>query len=36
MVHQWQHETARPIAHDRDFRRKAREVGIVPHAKRPA
>ena len=36
MVHQWQHETARPIAHDRDFRRKAREVGIAPHAKRPA
>ena len=28
MVHQWQHETGRPIAHDRDFRRKAREVGI--------
>jgi hypothetical protein len=36
MVHQWQHETARPLAHDRDFRRKAREVGIGPHAKRPA
>ena len=36
MVHQWQHETARPIAHDRDFRRKARAVGITPHAKRPA
>jgi len=36
MVHQWQHETARPLAHDRDFRRKARAVGIAPHAKRPA
>lgn len=36
MVHQWQHETTRPLAHDRDFRRKAREVGIAPHAKRPA
>jgi predicted SprT family Zn-dependent metalloprotease len=35
MVHQWQHETARPLAHDRDFRHKAREVGIAPHAKRP-
>jgi hypothetical protein len=36
MVHQWQHETARPIAHDRDFRLKARAIGIAPHAKRPA
>jgi len=36
MVHQWQHETARPIAHDRDFRQKARAIGIEPHAKRPA
>jgi hypothetical protein len=36
MVHQWQHETGRPVAHDPDFRRKCREVGIAPHAKRPA
>jgi predicted SprT family Zn-dependent metalloprotease len=36
MVHQWQHETKRPVAHDRDFRRKCREVGIPPHAKRPS
>lgn len=36
MVHQWQHETARPVAHDRDFRRKAREVGISSSARRPA
>jgi hypothetical protein len=36
MVHQWQHESGRPVAHDRDFRRKARAAGIAPHAKRPA
>jgi hypothetical protein len=36
MVHQWQHETGRPVAHDPDFRRKCREVGIAAHAKRPA
>jgi SprT-like family len=36
MVHQWQHETGRPVAHDADFRRKARTVGISPQAKRPA
>jgi len=36
MVHQWQHETKRPVAHDPDFRRKCREVGIAPHAKRPS
>lgn len=36
MVHQWQHETKRPVAHDPDFRRKCREVGIPPHAKRPS
>lgn len=34
MVHQWQHETGRPVAHDRAFRRKCREVGIAPGAKR--
>jgi predicted SprT family Zn-dependent metalloprotease len=36
MVHQWQHENRRPIAHDPDFRRKCREVGIPAHAKRKA
>ncbi len=36
MVHQWQHETGKPVAHDRDFRRKCREVGIGGAAKRPA
>lgn len=35
MVHQWQHETGRPVAHDPAFRRKCREVGIATHAKRP-
>lgn len=34
MIHQWQHATARPIAHDRDFRRKAREIGIDGRARR--
>ncbi len=36
MVHQWQHETNRPLAHDPDFRRKAREIGIHPAARRMA
>ncbi len=36
MVHQWQHETGRPVAHDPEFRRKCRAVGIAAHAKRPA
>ena len=36
MVHQWQHETGRPIAHDPDFRRKCRQVGIPWEAKRKA
>ncbi|WP_337172583.1 SprT-like domain-containing protein [Gemmatimonas aurantiaca] len=34
MVHQWQHETARPVDHGAEFRRKAREVGITPAARR--
>ena len=34
MVHQWQHEQALPIDHGADFRRKCREVGAVPSAKR--
>lgn len=35
MVHQWQDETARPLDHGPAFRRKAREVGVLPRAKRP-
>ncbi len=34
MVHQWQQESALPVAHDRAFRAKAREVGINPRAVR--
>ena len=36
MVHQWQHESGLPIDHGLDFRRKCREVGAVPRAKRSA
>lgn len=35
MVHQWQAETGRAVDHGPEFRRKAREVGIVPRARRP-
>ena len=34
MVHQWQAETGRPVDHGREFRGKAREVGIHAQAKR--
>ena len=34
MVHQWQAETGLRIDHGRTFRQKAREVGVVPAAKR--
>jgi len=34
MVHQWQDETGHPIDHGRVFRAKAREVGVVPSARR--
>lgn len=34
MVHQWQHETGAPLDHGPGFRRKAREVGITPAARR--
>ena len=34
MVHQWQAETSRPIDHGAEFRKKAREVGIAPRARR--
>ena len=34
MVHQWQAETGLPVDHGRMFRRKAREVGVLPAAKR--
>ena len=32
MVHQWQQQSGLPVAHDRAFRAKAREVGIDPRA----
>jgi hypothetical protein len=32
MVHQWQAETGRRVDHGREFRAKAREVGIRPRA----
>lgn len=35
MVHQWQHESGLPIDHSLAFRRKCREVGAMPRAKRP-
>lgn len=34
MVHQWQHETGRPVDHLAAFRKKCREVGITPSARR--
>lgn len=34
MVHQWQHENRLRLGHGADFRRKCREVGAVPSAKR--
>jgi hypothetical protein len=34
MVHQWQAESGLPVDHGRTFRRKAREVGVLPAAKR--
>ena len=34
MVHQWQAETGRSIDHGRTFRQKAREVGVLPAARR--
>jgi hypothetical protein len=34
MVHQWQAETGLSVDHGAAFRRKAREVGVVPAAKR--
>ena len=34
MVHQWQDESGLPIDHGREFRRKAREVGITARAAR--
>jgi hypothetical protein len=32
MVHQWQSESGLPLDHGREFRRKAKEVGISPRA----
>lgn len=34
MVHQWQAETGLPVDHGASFRGKAREVGVLPGAKR--
>jgi hypothetical protein len=34
MVHQWQAENHHPVDHGAGFRRKAREVGIAPSARR--
>ncbi len=34
MVHQWQDESGQVIDHGREFRRKARSVGVAPHATR--
>jgi hypothetical protein len=34
MVHQWQAESGLAVNHGRSFRRKAREVGIEPQARR--
>jgi SprT-like family protein len=34
MVHQWQAETGLPVDHGPGFRNKAREVGVLPQAKR--
>lgn len=34
MVHQWQHESGLPVDHGAEFRRKCREVGAAPSAKR--
>ena len=34
MVHQWQHEQVLTIDHGAEFRRKCREVGAIPSAKR--
>jgi hypothetical protein len=34
MVHQWQHETGRPVDHLGAFRKKCRELGITPSARR--
>ena len=35
MVHQWQVETGQPLDHGAAFRKKAREVGVLPRAMRP-
>ncbi len=34
MVHQWQDESGQDIDHGREFRRKARAIGVPPHATR--
>ncbi len=34
MVHQWQHESGAPLDHGAGFRKKAKDVGITPAARR--
>jgi hypothetical protein len=34
MVHQWQAESGLPVDHGPTFRRKAREIGVLPQARR--
>jgi hypothetical protein len=34
MIHQWQAETGHPVDHGPTFRRKARELGVAPRARR--
>ncbi|HEY4955700.1 MAG TPA: SprT-like domain-containing protein [Gemmatimonadaceae bacterium] len=34
MVHQWQDETGQAVDHGREFRQKARDVAISPHARK--
>ncbi|MGE0354501.1 MAG: SprT-like domain-containing protein [Gemmatimonadales bacterium] len=34
MIHQWQAESGMPVDHGREFRRKAKEVGVEPRARR--
>jgi SprT-like family protein len=35
MIHQWQDQTGLPVDHGGRFRAKARELGVLPRARRP-
>jgi len=35
MIHQWQSEHGKPVDHGREFRHMARNLGILPRARRP-